>query len=436
MATTARQATLRGFTILEVLIALIVMAFGLLSIAGMQLMLSRNADVAKQRSEATRLAEERIENLRAYDGIGSGTIDWNNLPTATQTVNTNTNTTFTVSVSLAGTTSDSLRPVSVTASWIDRAGDAQQVVLSSVLSKSDPKYIGLVGNPLPQNKPIKRVKNRNLNIPVPAKDLGNQKSSTQFASNFVIVYNNVDGSVVYICNPGVDDASKDTINGLLDNNQCAAVNGYIVAGYLHLGASLSSAEKTAVQNFLTTAGGMNTELVTRSAANPSYATRCSLKAATDQNTNAPIADYLYYICVVPLADLNSTWSGRIRFGAAVSPVTIPPTGTLATAFDDMLVCRIQYQSGAVTANERNEQPYSAVNMSLDEQNYFIAKSSNSNPDCPTSSGSGPNLIQYQVTGVSTVQLQQNCRGSGSNSNSNRYVPASNNACPSVLTVSN
>ena len=46
-----------------------VMAFGTLAVLGVQGSLRMNADIAKQRSEAVRIAQELIEQRRAYDAI-------------------------------------------------------------------------------------------------------------------------------------------------------------------------------------------------------------------------------------------------------------------------------------------------------------------------------------------------------------------------------
>src|SRR5687768_8847406 len=60
---------LQGFALIEAMVAGLVMAFGMLAIIGLQLSLSRNADFAKSRTEATRLAQEQMEELRSYRTI-------------------------------------------------------------------------------------------------------------------------------------------------------------------------------------------------------------------------------------------------------------------------------------------------------------------------------------------------------------------------------
>ena len=56
----------RGVSLIEALVALAIMAFGMLGIVGMQSSLRTNADISKQRSEAVRIAQEVIEQRRAF----------------------------------------------------------------------------------------------------------------------------------------------------------------------------------------------------------------------------------------------------------------------------------------------------------------------------------------------------------------------------------
>ena len=62
--------TPRGFSLLEVLIAVAILSFGLLALTSLQASLVRNSSEAKQRSTALSLAKDRIEELRAFDSMG------------------------------------------------------------------------------------------------------------------------------------------------------------------------------------------------------------------------------------------------------------------------------------------------------------------------------------------------------------------------------
>jgi Tfp pilus assembly protein PilV len=369
----------RGFSVLEALIALVVMAFGMLALSGMQLNLSRNADIAKQRGEATRLAQDRIEEMRSFTGLSTGTINWNALDamanqTVTKATDYFTNTAYTVASTMTGADGDTVRTVKVTVSWLDRASQAQEVSLYSALSRIDPNETGLLGNPLPNNTVLKRPKNRHINIPYPALELNNGTSAYQFSATYAVVFSNVSGSVVQICNPGVANATAAQILAAT----CTTVNGYIVAGYLARSAT-SLAWPT----------GINYSGVTRNTAHATQNITCNFGDAVNQNTNAVISGYKYYICVIPL-EAPYKWDGTIRIG-----------GVSTTS--NYIICRYQYTQTAVTDDERNEQPYDDVAMSLDLQNYMLTTASSSSPtdaSCPSS---------MTVSGVSLRKLHQNCR---------------------------
>ena len=353
----ARQ---RGFTILEAMVALLVAAFGLLGLVGLQVTLSRNADVAKQRGEATRLAEEKLEDLRSFTAIDAtqGQESWAQLSDGTDTATTNV--AFSRTVTLDGSTSDTMRFAQVSVNWVDRANERQSVVMRSVVSRTDPADVGALGFPLPNNTTLKRPKNRSMNIPVKATDLGDGKSAYQMANNLAVVFSNDSGYVVQKCDFQVTSASQ------LD--ACAAYDAYILAGYIS--KTMSSFPSTL---------GVNTAGITDY--DTTRAIACSFGDAVDQNSGALISGYKYYLCIVPVVS-GGTWSGTLRL-AGMS------TGT------NYLVCRMQYPTAAgLTDNARNVQPYSQVNDSLDNQNYIVTTSS----QCPT------------VTSLVTT-LHQDCRSS-------------------------
>ena len=349
----------RGFTLIESLIALLVAGLGLLTLSVVQMKLVQYADLARQRGEATRLAAEKIESLRGYTSItGAGASAWNGLAGGTDT--TTSNVTYSRTWTLDGATTDPMRQLNVAVGWTDRAGVAQSVTLSSVISRTDPADVGLLGFPLPANTTLKRPKNRNLNIPVPALDLGNGQSVVQLSSVFAVVFSNDSGYVVKTCNFVVASAS--------DLARCTTTAAYIVAGYISLSGT----------NTFPAGLGINSALVSGSAG-----VSCSVANALNQTTQTTIAGYQYYLCVVSVTSAGASWAGQLRLAGMAS-------GT------DYRVCRFQYPAAAgVSANQRNVQPYASVAESLDQQNYVLSTANS----CPT------------VNGLATT-LHQNCSGNG------------------------
>jgi len=61
----SRRATATGFSLIEVLIAILVIAFGLLGFALMQTMSLRFSQAANQRTQATNLAYDLMDQMRA-----------------------------------------------------------------------------------------------------------------------------------------------------------------------------------------------------------------------------------------------------------------------------------------------------------------------------------------------------------------------------------
>jgi Tfp pilus assembly protein PilV len=409
-----------GFTIIEALISLVIMGFGILSLAGMQTSLSRNTDVAKQRSEAVRLAQEKIEIFRSYTGIDATVVDqgitsttalnWNVLDGGTDTITTNA--AYTRTWTLGGVSDDPMRGLTVGVAWTDRAGEAQTVSLSTVLSKTDPADSGFLGFPLPLNTNLKRPKNRNLDIPLPAIDLGNGESAVKFGTlGQYVLFGNISGDVVKICTPTLNDTPTDAeITAALTSadtsiNNCTQITGYIVAGYVARDSSVSNTDWNAIESGL----GIDTSDITRNAEGNTGIT-CQFGNAVNQSTGAIIANYKYYLCVVPLAAPNSppstngpyNWSGTIH---------IAGPSAWHTSGNKYYVCRYQYAAtnSLTDVNQQNVQPYVEVNKSIDQQNYLVATTSNATsttaPACPSS---------MDVANVSAGVLHQDCRSASNN----------------------
>lgn len=355
-----------GFALIEALVAMMVISFGMLAVAGFQTTLSLNADVAKQRTEATRLAQEKMEQLRTFVNlitygnqmVSSSAVSPVTQETITSIANTTTNATFIRSwgITNAGNP-DTGRSVVVTVSWTDRAGNAQQVQLTSHVSATDPLLVGSLWFPLPDGTILRRPKNRSIDIPIPAISItGTSKSYIPWVGNKFLVFSDTSGDIVQRC-----DITPTAAN--LSTSTCTSFDGYLLTGYIN-------GSKVANVNQITFS---NTQYI-------SGAPECSVELAYDQNssTSTVITGYKYYVCLIqPMDhDTNATtarvWSGR---------------ADLAGTMTKTKVCR--YSTNAnTTANDNHPAVYSLVDKSLDNQNFYITTDTG---NCDTGS------VQHAVT---------------------------------------
>ena len=380
MRTRHPQFKQRGFSLIEAMIALLVMAFGMLALAGMHASISYGGDMAKQRGEAMRLAQERIEQMRSYTGLTTGAINWNGIDGLADGSAT-TNATYTVTSSMAGTDADPARAAEVRVSWADRAGVAQTLTMSTVIARTDPNDTAFLLSPMPTSASLRRPFDRSLDIPIRSISLGNGSSSYQLSANFALIFNDASGNVVQICNPGVANASASQILA----SSCVTTTGYIISGYL----SRSS-------NGLNWPSGMNFASIVRTEPG-SEGIRCDISAAVDQTTGATLGT-MFYLCVIPVATPTSgsaNWSGTWRFGGV-------------STSNNYIVCRYEYTNSSSSANDRNVQPYVNVQEALDQQNYLLTtSSSNSSSSLAGSTSVCPSSMT--VSGVSRGVVHQDCR---------------------------
>ena len=120
----------RGFTLVEALVALLVLSFGMLAIAGFQATLSRSSDLAKQRTEALRLAQQKMESLRAYGQVASSTATphivnyTDDVVSSTAPEIFTSNATFSRTWGVTANATDTEKWINVTVGWVTRAARA------------------------------------------------------------------------------------------------------------------------------------------------------------------------------------------------------------------------------------------------------------------------------------------------------------------------
>lgn len=120
-----------GFSLLEMLITIIVLASGLLAIGSMYGAILNANTLSKQRSEAVVLAEKKLEELRgqSYASLVSATDTI--MATSSSGSSANYQRSWSVTVASGGL---AYKDVGVTVTWTDSKNQSQNIVLSTRIS--------------------------------------------------------------------------------------------------------------------------------------------------------------------------------------------------------------------------------------------------------------------------------------------------------------
>lgn len=202
-----------GVSLVEALVAMAVMGFGMLAVVGVQGTLRFNGDVSKQRGEAMRLAEHELESLRSFTTVASGgatDAEFDSIASTTSPAThspTSTNTTFTLSRNVKLSSDKLTKMVEVTVDWVDRTGQPRQVAMHDVIARVDPMLSGFVKAQKPLT-PIGRRSMRHPTIPGRAHDLSDGTSIFKPVESGTVawVFNNSTGAITHVCS--VSESSK------------------------------------------------------------------------------------------------------------------------------------------------------------------------------------------------------------------------------------
>jgi Tfp pilus assembly protein PilV len=398
--TTHARRRQRGTTLLEALVAFLVLSLGMLTVARVQTQLRLSADVARQRSEAVRLAQEDLESLRAFAVLAAsaGARSYEGIASRSRTVDSGTgyptNTSYLVARQIDATASPQAKNASVTVSWTDRGGSAQHIGLSSIIAANDPAYSGalaLARGAASMQGPHGRA----VAVPLGAKDLGNGSSAFKPVSSgsVAFVFDNRSGLVTGRCT-GVAAGLATRDLTAADLSGCDSNVGLLLSGVVRF--SSASPPDPADSHDLPLATAVVLALSGGSYPNPpdcaveamktvSYSVGGSLRldavpigASAASLGLAGWADsgdrYLAYHCAVyPLA--SGQWSGHS---------TLQPSGwSIGTGAADRRVCRYTADldgSGAIDANIEHPADYAGVDRTLANQNFLVIQGTET---CPT-----------------------------------------------------
>lgn len=138
----ARQT---GATLLEILIALIILMTGVLIMTKFQSDITRSRSSINQQSEAMLIATNKLDGLRHYVVLNSaaGSPAYEDISSGNSTV-TGMNGTYNLNWTVTENMTPSYKTIRVTVTWTDQSNQTQNITLDSIIGKMDPTASGRV----------------------------------------------------------------------------------------------------------------------------------------------------------------------------------------------------------------------------------------------------------------------------------------------------
>lgn len=371
------ETSRRGVALIEALIALVVMGFGMLALVGVQATLRLNSDIARQRAEATRIAVQEMEQVRSFnwvqvDALRAGPY-WDAIasrgPITVAVAGTNTSYQLVRTVTTQGATQKS---VHVVVSWNDRTGTAQSVTFDSVLVAAAPPLAALLRVPTRPSAVAQR-EGRHPTIPPQAVDLGDGRSlfTPPGSTGAYWYFNNITGAL-RVCNAQGDSSG------------CPVAS--LVSGFVDFDLQAAPSAASPQGPAMNLAWGPNA-LTMVNPVGASTAAQCY--AASYSAADLAARTWIGYVCAVSTQDVTG-WGGSliVDLADAGGNPQVPPNGSYR-------VCRYTTSSDPqYAANPDHPRTYCMVSSStpagcassrvsgnLVNQNFLVVAGSQS---CPAS----------------------------------------------------
>ncbi|MGM9480389.1 type IV pilus modification PilV family protein [Roseateles sp. NT4] len=422
----------RGVTLVEALIALLVMSFGMLALVGLMSHLRLGADVARQRSEAMRIAQAAMATARNFSVLNiTATTPASAVAYALLTSQApvpvtppDANTTYTVQRTVTPVAGVQAMQVRVNVSWADRSGGPQFINLDTIIAGVDPLFSGAVGF-APPAAAVTLPSARSPAVPAGAKQLDDKISAFRPSGlgPVVWIFNNLSGAITGKCTiPAGTPVSALTA---ADVESCKNNTvGYLLSGSIRFSrtnpASPTAPEAAAIPVGLSlvdgsyflprldaqgmpvmNGGGMVLDGFTATAPAGAHLPDCF-----SGSPGGPAgAQFVNYHCIVYPPDTAAsgsrpTWSGKLVLTGV----------SLGTTSAEYRVCRYSADynasGGIYTAdwkaleNEEHPAVYARVAGSLTHQNFLVVRGDVGCPPAPAASPGAGVFADY-----STLQLQ-------------------------------
>jgi type II secretory pathway pseudopilin PulG len=363
--------------LIEVLIALVVLGVGLAGLARLQLWLWTGADAARQQGEATRLAQQDVEALRAWVSpvAAPGQPSWADITghAATPVSGLLANTNYTIERSVGTPSADPGAPrykmLGTWARWVDREGVEHELAVASLIGAFDPYWSGAVmlapGADTGGLADPGAIWTRHPGLPPDASLLADGRLvwKVAAAADVAWVFDRRTGQASQKCsgNAGLPSAELNAAS----LGSCVAVSGLVVWGTVRFSTASLAPGSTEAADPPSAALDLDLRVTLTSTGHPSPGWQC------DDNSVAAVAAALQpgavrYLCVVQPAGVPPRWSGRLD----IVPVGWP----LGTAAPEALrVCRYSTDQNGNGRIDNAEHPASYVDVDapLGNQNFLV-----------------------------------------------------------------
>ncbi|MDO9315560.1 MAG: hypothetical protein Q7T97_13555 [Burkholderiaceae bacterium] len=393
--------TQRGVTLIEALLSFLVLAVGVLAMSKLHRHLQTDADLARQRTDAVRMAQQDIESVRSYASLGhpAQASSYERIENSTSSVDRlngqRLNTVFHLNRQVDNGSLVRMKSATVTVDWTARDGGARQVEVSSVIAGQNPALAGAL-TLAPSALTAPGGSARSTRIPLIAKNLGDGRSAMKpvIAGTTAFVFDNLSGQVTQRCTevPGVISTEQLAGDHL---THCTEARGLLLSGTVRFSISippdpqaandppldlaLSVSLPSGVEAASPWCGAEAQKTVLYRAADGVHRVAVPLAAGPASVGAAAWSDlgerFVSYHCLVPATGSPPRWSG--------ASTVIPLGWTIGATAADRKVCRYAWDhdgSGAIDRNDEHPAVYSDVDRTLTQQNFLVIRGDQPCPD--------------------------------------------------------
>ena len=370
----------RGVSLIEALVALAVMAFGMLGVAGMQSSLRLNSDVARQRSEALRIAQEAIETARSFTAVQAiaGKSVYDAIVDSPEVVYAgfSSNTTFRLTQTVSGNATQNHKTLIADVRWTDRSDTVQNVRLTTTLHRLAPELAAALA--VPGSGTLTQLRGgRHASIPPAALDQGDGTSrfDPPGAGTVSWVFNNTTGYITSICVAAL----------------CSTVDARLLSGFVAFATGATQPTPAIAESPTSVVMPVQVELV------QTFPTASTVSCFE----GIGLTTVSYYCAVTVDVLAGSQWSGHSQLQLANLASTLADNSST-----NYKVCRYTpYRDNRAVgtgspAMTDDDHPYDYVNVktALANQNFLVMRAGDGTTAfaCPDDNPSPPSTLPASV----------------------------------------